>query len=116
MTLQRSGGADGNLSGSLQEAATLEDPDSALPAGVYPLSLHREGGLNSAYWFRFPQHHKGMVQIAGPGPTRRYLRLGESGQDAQGGVVIPDIGQYLDLYVKLAEDLEAGKSVSLKIS
>ena len=94
----------------------LEDPRSALAAGSYSLALRSDGGLHTAYLFRFPDLHKGMIQIQDPGSRNfRYLRLGEQSEDAQGGLVIAHIGHYLDLYVAITEPLLVGKSVQLQV-
>ncbi len=91
----------------------MEDADKLLAAGTYDLSLKTTGGLHSAYWFRFQDTHKGMLQI---GDKSRFIRLGESGGDAQGGIVIKQIDEYLGLYTKVADDLAAGKRVQLVVS
>ncbi len=94
----------------------LEGPVSALAPGTYALALRAEGGLHAAYLFRFPELHKGMVQIQDSSSKQfRYLRLGEQREDAQGGLVIGHIGHYLDLYLALAEPLLAGKTAHLRV-
>lgn len=98
-------------------SATTEESAKRLAAGSYTLELREEGGLHSAYWFRFPDHHKGMIVIKDPTfDGFRYLRLGESAADTQGGIVIPNIGEYLDIYTRVADAISTGKHVSLVVS
>lgn len=113
ITLSRTAVSESGQAGTIGSANSLEDVDKLLPAGTYDLSLKTTGGLHSAYWFRFQEIHKGMLQI---GDKSRFIRLGESGSDAQGGVVIRQIDEYLTLYSDIAEKLAAGKQVQLVIS
>ncbi len=108
----------GQITGIIHEGvAVLEHAETALPKGSYNLRLDHDSGLHAAYWFRFPQFHKGMIRIDnGADQLPRFLRLGEKAMDAQGGVVVPDIADYSSLYVHIAEALEAGQSVHLQIS
>lgn len=111
--LTRSAAAESGQAGTIGSANSLEDADKLLAAGTYDLSLKTSGGLHSAYWFRFQDTHKGMLQI---GDKSRFIRLGESGGDAQGGIVIQQIDEYLSLYTKVADELAAGKQVQLIVS
>lgn len=113
IALARSDSSESGQAGTVGSANSLEDAEKLLPAGTYDLSLKTTGGLHSAYWFRFQDVHKGMLQI---GDNSRFIRLGESGKDAQGGIVIQQIDEYLGLYTKVADDLAAGKRVQLVIS
>lgn len=114
--LSRGESNDSGMTGKLLEASTIEDASNHLTPGTYPLTLNKDIALNSAYSFRFPDHHKGMIQIEDPNDNKKkFVRLGASGDESRGGIAIPDIGQYLNLYVTLTEDLEAGKSISISV-
>lgn len=113
ITLTRAAQSESGQTGTIGSANSLEDAEKLLPAGTYDLSLKTTGGLHSAYWFRFQDTHAGMLQI---GDKSRFIRLGESGKDAQGGIVIQQIDEYLSLYTKVVDDLTAGKQVQLIVS
>lgn len=113
ITLTRSASSESGQAGTIGSANSLEEEGKLLAAGTYDLSLKTTGGLHSAYWFRFQDIHKGMLQI---GDKSRFIRLGESGGDAQGGIVIQQIDEYLALYTEVAEELAAGKQVQLIVS
>lgn len=113
ITLARSDSSESGQAGTVDSANSLEDAGKLLPAGTYDLSLKTTGGLHSAYWFRFQDVHKGMLQI---GDKSKFIRLGESGTDAQGGIVIRQIDEYLTLYASVADKLEAGNKVQLVVS
>ncbi len=120
LTLARQSRGENQVSGTLAAsgitASTLEHPVLMVPAGTYSLALRADGGLHSAYWFRFPEQHKGMIHLVDPTTKDfRYLRLGTTAPDAQGGVVIPQIGEYLDLYSYIAEKLQAGTAMTLVV-
>lgn len=114
--LSRGESSDTGMSGKLLEASTIEDANNHLTPGTYRLTLNKDIALNSAYSFRFPDHHKGMIQVEDPNDTtKKFLRLGASGEESRGGIAIADIGQYLNLYVALTEELEAGKSIAISV-
>lgn len=113
ISLTREATSDAGQAGKIGAAHSVEDAEKLLEPGTYSLSLKTTGGLHSAYWFRFQDTHKGMLQI---GEKARYIRLGETGKDAEGGIVIPQIDEYITLYTDAVENLSAGKEVQLVIS
>jgi hypothetical protein len=64
---------------------------SCIPPGVYPLRLRKEGGWNKRLGERFPDIHKGAIEIADvPGRSFILIHPGNSHADTL-GCVLPGV-------------------------
>lgn len=95
---------------------------TAIPSGKYKLKLNTDGGMNVRYKRRFPEMHKGMIEIDGiDNFDYVYIHLGNSINDTEGcpltGSAVTIRGgeffvtgseaQYVKTYPKLLKLIEA---------
>ena len=117
---------------------TLEDEQRALkvkgetriPKGVYNIEYRKEGGFNNKYSKRFPNIHKGMLQVMDV-PNFDYILLhcGNTdehtagclllGDSQENNIIIKDglIGKstnaYKRIYKLVSDRMEKGESVTI---
>jgi len=116
-------------------AYTIESPKpTCIPEGSYPISLRKAGGKHSSYWFRFKEMHKGMIYVKGA-KEELYpcLSIGNVGKEAKGSILVGtelkgettaeeareiwySTEAYKSLYPKIANELEKGEDLQIKIS
>ena len=120
-------------------AYTLEDEhrvlkvkgETRIPAGIYNVRYRKEGGFNERYGKRFPNIHKGMLEICDV-PLFKYVLIhcGNTDEHSSGcllvgdsqenNVVIKDgfIGKssnaYKRIYPTIARSLERGEEVIIE--
>jgi hypothetical protein len=111
---------------------TLEDEhrdvkvmhETRVPAGTYSLRLKTWGGFHDRYSNRFPQTHKGMIEVMDvPNFTHILLHCGNDSDDTSGcllvgvtqtenvksnGYVGSSTTAYRNIYPDIAEAIEAG--------
>ncbi|ERJ61305.1 DUF5675 family protein [Sphingobacterium paucimobilis] len=64
---------------------------TAIPAGVYPLRLNTYGAMNARYKRRFPEMHRGMIEICDiPNFTYVYIHIGNNFGDTAGCLLVGD--------------------------
>lgn len=100
---------------------------TAIPAGAYRLKLNTYGGMNAKYKRRFPDLHRGMIELMDvPNYTYIYLHIGNNFGDTAGCILVGDSymkdgdGDYVllksaraykRLYKELVNAVAAGKAV-----
>jgi hypothetical protein len=118
-------------------AFTLEDEhretkvagETRIPEGVYALRLRKEGGFHQRYLVKFPEMHKGMLEVVNvPNFTYVLIHVGNDEADTDGcllvgetsksnvkgkGFVGSSVNAYKDIYPELAEAIERGEQVSI---
>ena len=119
---------------------TLEDKmqrqkvygQTRIPEGRYRLSLRKAGRLHSQYLNRYGLWHRGMIELVDvPGFTYIYIHKGYDVGDTlgcvlvgmryrstpSGGFVLEDSeAAYRKVYQPIADAIEAGQAVSLKVN
>lgn len=69
---------------------------TAIPAGSYKLELNIYGGMNAKYKRKFPEMHRGMIEIkAIPNFKYVYIHIGNYYSDTDGCLLV---GEYFKLY------------------
>ena len=64
---------------------------TAIPAGTYHLQLNTYGAMNARYKRRFPDMHRGMIEISGiPNFTHVYIHIGNNFGDTSGCLLVGD--------------------------
>ncbi|MCY4779062.1 DUF5675 family protein [Sphingobacterium sp. UT-1RO-CII-1] len=100
---------------------------TAIPAGTYHLKLNTYGGMNARYKRRFPDIHRGMIELMDvPNYTYIYIHIGNNFGDTAGCLLVgdnyvkDDDGDYLllksakaykRLYKKMVAVVAEGKAV-----
>jgi hypothetical protein len=121
---------------SESECFTLEDErrevkvmgETRIPEGSYKIKLRTKGGFHNRYKKRFPQFHKGMLELQDV-PNFKYILIhcGNTDKDTAGCILV---GQkvskhdtlvkskdaYISLYKKVIAAIEKGEEVVLNIS
>tara|TARA_R110000824_G_scaffold1646_1_gene8185 strand:+ start:474 stop:959 length:486 start_codon:yes stop_codon:yes gene_type:complete len=65
-----------------------------IPAGIYPLKIRKEGGLHNKYKKRYPEFHKGMIEIVGvPSFTYCSFHCGNDDKDTEGCPLVGDTAE-----------------------
>ncbi len=113
---------------------TLEQTTDRADLGEYPLILRKQGGLHATYGFRFQKIHKGVLQLDIPASQQfRFIRTGNLAADSGGGMVVGKVIQgqnkpqearevwnsedaYLDFYPKIANRVENGEKMTIRIT
>ena len=69
---------------------------TAIPAGTYRLRLNTYGAMNARYKRRFPDIHRGMIEIKDiPNFKYVYIHIGNYFSDTEGCLLV---GEYFKLY------------------
>lgn len=64
---------------------------TAIPAGTYPLRLNTYGAMNARYKRRFPDMHRGMIEISNiPNFSYVYIHIGNNFGDTAGCLLVGD--------------------------
>lgn len=64
---------------------------TAIPAGRYKLKLNTYGAMNARYKRRFPDLHRGMIEITGiPNFSYVYIHIGNNIGDTSGCLLVGD--------------------------
>lgn len=64
---------------------------TAIPAGTYPLRLNTYGAMNARYKRRFPDMHRGMLEIINiPNFSYVYIHIGNNFGDTAGCLLVGD--------------------------
>lgn len=98
---------------------------TAIPAGRYRLAFNRYGGMNARYKRRFPDLHRGMIELQNvPNFSYIYIHIGNTFADTEGCLLVGkrmkklDDGDYeiyksqkayKELYARLADSMEQGE-------
>lgn len=62
---------------------------TAIPAGTYKLKLNTMGAMNAAYKRRFPELHRGMLEITAiPNFNYVYIHIGNNFADTAGCLLV----------------------------
>lgn len=118
---------------------TLEDEyrnvklkgETRIKEGEYEIKFRKEGGHHAEYGKKFPQIHKGMLELQNV-PEFQYIliHIGNTDKDTDGCILVGDavnnnklvkgnITQstiaYQRIYTPIAKALEAGQKVTIKI-
>tara|TARA_R100000781_G_scaffold98540_1_gene62203 strand:- start:424 stop:900 length:477 start_codon:yes stop_codon:yes gene_type:complete len=118
---------------------TLEDEkrevkvygETRIPEGTYKIKYRKEGGYHNKYSKRFPNIHRGMLEISDvPNFTHILLHCGNSDDDTAGCLLVGNVvsqnitkdgflGQSTDCYKRiypiLTDILDMQKHLSIKI-
>ncbi len=79
------------------ECYTLEDAyhpikiyaKTRIPAGTYEVKLHNEGTMTQKYAEKFPDMHKGMLELQDvPNYSTIYIHIGNKDEDTKGCLLI----------------------------
>lgn len=69
---------------------------TAIPAGTYALGLNTYGAMNARYKRKFPDMHRGMIEIRSiPNFKYVYIHIGNYFSDTEGCLLV---GEYFKLY------------------
>ncbi len=69
---------------------------TAIPAGSYKLGLNTYGAMNARYKRRFPEMHRGMIEVKDiPNFKYVYIHIGNYFSDTEGCLLV---GEYFKLY------------------
>lgn len=97
---------------------------TAIPAGTYPLRLNTYGAMNARYKRKFPDMHRGMIEIGDiPNFKYVYIHIGNNFADTAGCLLVGDSyreedGEYIllksakaykRLYAELVDVVAEGK-------
>lgn len=115
---------------------TLEDEErdvkvkheTAIPEGIYDIKLRTVGGFHERYSKRYPEIHKGMLELQDV-PNFKYIliHVGNDDDNTSGCILVGNkadatkeyIGSssdaYKALYPKVLKAIEAGEDVKIKI-
>ncbi|TJZ50071.1 hypothetical protein FAZ15_21890 [Sphingobacterium olei] len=64
---------------------------TAIPAGRYRLKLNTHGGMNARYRKRYPNLHRGMIEISKiPNYSHVYIHIGNNIGDTSGCLLVGD--------------------------
>ena len=110
------------------ECYTLEDQyqakkvmgETRIPAGAYKVKLREFGGHHDKYKVKFPDFHKGMLQIMDvPGFHDILIHIGNTDADTKGcilvgkgylnGKITESTKAYIDFYKKVVKAASEGK-------
>ena len=68
--------------------------ETRIPAGIYKLKLRTEGGFHKKYKKRFPDFHKGMIEIAGvPNFEHVLIHCGNHDEHTKGCILVGDTAE-----------------------
>ena len=119
----------------VQRCFTLEDEyrekkvkaHTRIPAGEYEIKLRKVGGFHSRYKKRFPEFHKGMLEIQDV-PNFKYVLIhcGNTDDDTAGCVLVGELVSmqdtlidsckaYKKLYKKVIAAMDRGEDVKIRI-
>jgi len=74
---------------------------TAIPAGRYKLDFNRYGAMNGRYKRKFPDVHKGMIELTGiPNFSYVYIHIGNNFSDTSGCLLV---GQKVKYFKKQKE-------------
>lgn len=114
---------------------TLEDPfhfvkipgETRIPNGRYRMKLRTYGGHHSKYKIKFPDIHKGMLQVMDvPNYTDILIHIGNFVTDTEGCLLVGDVAvnnidqpdvvknstiAYKRMYPPIADAIESGEEV-----
>lgn len=115
-------------------AHTLEDTERSvkifgetrIPEGTYKIALRKEGGHDARYAKKFPEIHRGMLQVLDV-PNFKYvlIHIGNTEDDTAGCLLIAhSLGanndsivrssdKYFELYPEIAEKILHGEPVTI---
>lgn len=117
------------------ECYTLEDAfhvvkipgETRIPEGTYRVELRTYGGHHDRYKVKFPEFHKGMLQVMDvPNYTDILIHIGNSDDDTEGCLLVGDksisnldnpgriessTNAYKRMYPKVANRIAAGDQV-----
>jgi hypothetical protein len=83
---------------------------TAIPAGRYPLGLNRYGAMNARYSRKFPDLHRGMIEILGiPGFSYVYIHIGNHIGDTSGCLLVGMKMQLVDGDYEVSKSAKAYK-------
>ena len=125
----------------VQECWTLEDVvrprgeakvkgKTAIPTGIYKITLRKEGGFHQRYAKRFPKTHEGMLWVRDvPGFEWILIHCGNTHEDTQGCVLVGmaprevkgeyeishSVDAYKQTYVQVVSALKKGEEVWLTV-
>ncbi len=112
---------------------TLENPwrdnrrrISSIPTGIYELQLRKEGGWHSRASAKFPEIHKGMIELKDvPGRTFILVHWGNTPRNTDGCILVGNtaapnfvghsVKAYEAVYPPIAAVLERNETVTLEI-
>jgi len=118
---------------------TLEDQfqavkvsgETRIPLGEYKIELRKEGGFHNRYSSKFPDMHKGMLQIMDvPGFEYVLIHVGNDDDDTAGCILLGDsctqnvtrkgfigssVAAYKRVYVEILDAMQNGEEVTLTI-
>ncbi|MFD2904636.1 DUF5675 family protein [Sphingobacterium anhuiense] len=70
---------------------------TAIPSGKYRLGLNTYGGMNARYRKRFPELHRGMIEILDiPNFSYVYIHIGNNIGDTSGCVLVGNKMAFVD--------------------
>ena len=83
--------------------------ETRLRAGIWPIRINRDGGMNVKFKELFPDMHKGMIEIVTPDFANTYIHPGNKEADTNGCPLVGmtrdtksgTVGQSRDAYKKL---------------
>jgi len=106
--------------------------ETRIPDGLYRIDLRKEGGLNQKYAERYGNRHNGMLWLQDvPGFEWVYIHTGNKRGHTEGCLLVGDslnnnqIGEgfvgksrdaYQRIYPKIADAIESGEQVTIRIS
>lgn len=62
---------------------------TCIPLGTYTLGFNRDGGMNGNYYDRYPQMHRGMIEIQDiPGFSYVYIHIGNTHKQTAGCLLV----------------------------
>lgn len=117
------------------ECFTVEDAareikiqdETCIPKGTYKIELRTEGGMTGRYAAQYPDH-RGMLWLRDvPGFEWVYIHVGNSAASSSGCVLVNravdsktmtgsySAVAYVDVYKKIADEIEAGSIVTIEI-
>lgn len=117
------------------ECFTLEDPNNfpkvygktRIPNGTYDIVLRPEGGMNSKYMAKYP-NHKGMLWLQNVENFKYiYIHVGNTEKDTEGCILVGkscnsidgSVGHskvaYTALYAKVMSAMDRGEQVSIEV-
>lgn len=101
--------------------------ETCIPLGKYKIEFRTEGGFHKNYMKKFPEMHKGMLEIKGV-PNYNYvlIHIGNSSKDTEGCLLVGNTlnnnniqsgwlgdstNAYIEVYKKISNALISGQQV-----
>lgn len=118
---------------TLEDAAREEKipGETCIPAGMYGITLRKEGGQNHRYSQKFPNMHKGMLHLLNvPNFKYVYIHFGNTKEDTEGCILVGDgannnqveegfvsssVKAYQGIYKIIVDAIEDGEGVWIEI-